>query len=70
MHESLVEYLQHGTVELEGMHRDQRRRLVRKAQRYPKSAPTEIPMLLYRENSGGMSLCLVQEGIPRFLTKL
>lgn len=67
MYENLMEYLQHGTVELKGMNPSQRRRLLRKAHKHSKSVPTEILMLLYCENNCGMSLCLVEEDIPRFL---
>lgn len=39
-----------------------------KGHKHSKPIPTNIPMLLYCENNGGMSLCLVEENIPRFLS--
>ena len=53
-------------VAKDGMHQRQKTQLVHKAHKHSKSASTGIQML-YREKTGGMSLCLVGKGIPRFL---
>ena len=67
MDSGLVEYLQKGLPALEGLNRNQKRQLVWKAQRYSLSEATDIPMLRYREHNGALSICLVDEEIPRFL---
>lgn len=68
MYPGLIEYLQNGISALEGMNRNQRRQLVRKARRYTLSPATDIPMLRYEEHNGAQSICLVEEEIPRFLS--
>ena len=67
MYTGLIEYLQNGISALEGLNRNQRRQLVRKAVRYTLSPATDIPMLRYEEHNGARSICLIEEEIPRFL---
>lgn len=62
----VIHYLEKGLISLEGLHRNRRRQIIRRAKSYVLAPPGEIPSLRFRENNGFLSICLVGDEIERF----
>ena len=68
MYADVVNYLEQRVQSLEGLDRNRRRQIIRKAKKYVLSKEGDIPSLYYRENNRDLSICILDSEIKQFLT--
>lgn len=67
LYANVINHLEKGILSLEGLDRNRRRQIIRKAKRYVLSKDGNVPSLCYRESNEALSLCILDSEIERFL---